>query len=121
MSSANTKSKYCPSCGLLFERKSHDPNWSERKYCSRRCAREKREVNEKKYEAAILEFASKRSSSFCPSEVAKWLNNESWRGELKAIQSAARRLYLNEKIRIQQKNQDIRFLPTKGPIRLKSK
>jgi len=45
-----------------------------------------------RWEAAILEMLEERTSSVCPSEVARRVEPERWRAHMEAVRDAARRL-----------------------------
>ncbi len=74
-------------------------------------------------EQAIFEMIRHRnSSSFCPSEVVRWIYPQDWRHFMPDILETMMDMYRDEKILVTQKGiaVDPNFLP-KGPVRIKSK
>lgn len=71
-------------------------------------------------ETAILEMGRMRGkSSFCPSEVVRWIYPQSWRYFMEDIQSEMMRLYREGKVVVLQNNQPVhphKF--PKGPVRI---
>lgn len=80
---------------------------------------------EKKYpniiEIAILEMARiRKGTSFCPSEVVRWMYPQDWRFFMDDVKEEMMRLYREGKISVTQKNKPVNpdYLP-KGPVRIK--
>lgn len=70
-----------------------------------------------------LEFAKNRGSesTYCPSEIARTLQRESWRSQMNLVREVADDLVLDKLIVVMQKGKIITELPSnaKGPIRLR--
>ena len=72
-------------------------------------------------ETAILEMGRVRGeSSFCPSEVVRWIYPQDWRFFMEDIQAEMMRLYREGKVVILQKNLpvDPNDFP-QGPVRIR--
>ncbi|NQZ00441.1 MAG: DUF2256 and DUF3253 domain-containing protein [Bdellovibrionales bacterium] len=112
--------KVCQTCYLPFSyRKKWEKNWSEVKYCSDKCRRHKNQSLKEAIEPEILKLAKQRgTASFCPSEVARALF-EDWRPKMETVRQVARKMMLEGRISILQKNKPVKSLNFKGPIRLK--
>lgn len=57
--------------------------------------------------------------SLCPSEISRKLF-EDWQSEMESVRQVCRKLHLEQKIIITQKEMPIKELNFKGPIRIKS-
>ncbi|EON78210.1 hypothetical protein ADIS_1407 [Lunatimonas lonarensis] len=71
-------------------------------------------------EIAILEMCRVRgNSSFCPSEIARWLYPEDWRDFMPEVRESMMNLYRDNRISVTQKGVEVdkNFLP-KGPVRI---
>ena len=74
-------------------------------------------------EQAILEMIRRRkATSFCPSEVVRWIYPQDWRHFMPDVQETMMDLYREDKILVTQQGiaVDKNFLP-KGPVRITSK
>lgn len=116
--------KPCATCGrrIVWRAKWKDC-WDEVRYCSERCRRNKPGAQGDVAEQAILELLALRKSggSICPSEVARGIDPEGWRGRMEDIRQAARRLAAKGKIEITQGGHVVDVSTAKGPIRLRMK
>ena len=112
--------KHCKSCGRRFEwRKKWADDWAQVGYCSAACRRRKVKPFDRKLEAAILDLLAQRarSSSICPSEVARDECGPEWRKEMESVRRAGRRLALEGAIEVTQKGKVVDPSDAKGPIR----
>lgn len=124
-------SKNCLWCYRPFEfRKKWADTWDEVKFCSDSCRIEnkskKSQAQRLQIETAILEGTrARKPKSLCPSEIAREIFNglglEDWRPLMEPIRQVCRKLHLNKKIVITQKDVPIKELNFKGPIRIRSK
>ncbi|MEO0336603.1 MAG: DUF3253 domain-containing protein [Pseudomonadota bacterium] len=112
--------KICKTCCLPFGyRKKWQDNWDEVQFCSEKCRKRRGHPAKDKIEAEILRLATeRRSSSFCPSEVARNLF-QAWRPQMEPVREVARKLAIEGKILITQKGVAVKTLRFRGPIRLK--
>jgi hypothetical protein len=69
---------------------------------------------------AILSLTAERGvgKTICPSEVARLLSPQDWRGLMPAVRAEADALRLEGRLRITQGGADVEPLKVKGPIRL---
>lgn len=110
--------KICESCGREMEsRKAWDKNWSEVKFCSAACRRNKNRPN---YESRILDLLKARGAgkTICPSEL---LNEDEKQNKsmMEDVRASARKLAYSGHIVIAQKGKRVDPSTAKGPIRLK--
>ena len=119
--------KTCVVCGRTIEwRKKWERNWSEVRYCSDACRRDKLGDDDRALDAAILELLSQRAAgaTICPSEAAKAVggieDEARWRALMEPARQAARRLVAAGEIGITQKGNVVDPSTAKGPIRLRS-
>ncbi|TLM76043.1 DUF3253 domain-containing protein [Pseudarthrobacter sp. NamB4] len=72
-------------------------------------------------EAAILELLAARAatSSICPSDAARAVGGEDWRGLMEPARSAARRLVQAGEVEITQGGAVVDPATAKGPIRIR--
>ncbi len=127
MSESETKTpKTCLSCYRPFEyRKKWEKNWADVKYCSDQCrnsAKNKKNLLDKNLmESKIIELCNLRKpKSICPSEVVRALF-ENWQPYMEPVREVSRKLHLEQKIVITQKEIPIKDINFKGPIRIKIK
>ena len=116
--------KTCATCGRRIEwRKKWERCWDEVKYCSDACRRSKPSDADRKMEVAIVELISKRAggATICPSEAARAVFPDGWRGRMEDARRAARRLVAAGQIEIVQGGRVVDPSTAKGPIRLRLK
>ncbi|HSJ68330.1 MAG TPA: DUF3253 domain-containing protein [Anditalea sp.] len=72
-------------------------------------------------ETAIMEMGRQRQdTSFCPSEIVRWMFPEHWRKFMPDIQEEMMRLYNEGKIVVLQKGHPVeKEKQPKGPVRIK--
>ncbi len=118
-------SKLCVVCGRTIEwRKKWERNWSEVRYCSEACRRQKLTELDRLLESAILDLLASRARgmTICPSEAAKAVagaDDEAWRPMMQRTRNAARRLAATGHIEVTQRGQVVDPSGAKGPIRLR--
>ena len=116
-----TPEKLCRVCGRRFAwRKKWSENWDEVRTCSKACRRDGIRPLDRALEAAILELLDKRSpgKTICPSEAARAVQPDEWRGLMERTRRAARRLVASGRIRILQRGKVVDPTDARGPIRL---
>jgi hypothetical protein len=112
------ESKVCESCGREIEyRKKWARNWSEIKYCSDECRKNKNKFD---YREAILSLLSTRKAgdTICPSEVLL-PEQKVDKIMMEHVRRSARRLVSEGLIEITQKGQVVDPNSFRGPIRLR--
>jgi len=69
----------------------------------------------------ILETATERGAqkSTCPSEIARMMFPEDWRRHMEEVRNVAIELYLQGKVLITQKGEQVDVDHIKGPIRIR--
>jgi hypothetical protein len=113
--------KLCAHCGRAMSyRKRWERCWDEVRYCGERCRRAVRRSHHDELERAILErlHALPRTSSICPSEIARQCFPEDWREHMEDVRSAARRLAAEGRVVVLQKGRAIDAAAMRGPVRL---
>lgn len=122
MSRSTNPEKTCASCGRSITwRKKWESCWNEIRYCSDACRRRKTDSTAEAFESAILARLAEmpRTSSLCPSEIARTHSPNNWREHMEDIRRAARRLVAKDLLQITQNNQVVDPSTAKGPIRLR--
>ena len=122
MSRSTNPEKTCASCGRSITwRKKWESCWNEIRYCSDACRRRKTDSTAEAFESAILARLAEmpRTSSLCPSEIARAHSPNNWREHMEDIRRAARRLVAKDLLQITQNNQVVDPSTAKGPIRLR--
>ena len=116
--------KSCAVCGRTITwRKKWERDWENVRYCSDRCRGRKAEAKDGGLEERILEMLAPRAASatMCPSEVARAVGGEEWRGLMEPVREAARRLVARGTVDIVQGGHVVDPSTAKGPIRLRLK
>lgn len=72
---------------------------------------------DRELEAAVLALLRERSGTICPSEAARRVGGESWRGLMEPARSAGRRLAARDRIVVQQRGRRVDPARARGPIR----
>lgn len=117
-----TAEKFCAACGRrMIWRKRWASNWESVKYCSDRCRRDGVDARDLALEAAILRLLDARAvgATICPSEAARAVGGESWRGLMERARSAARRLTVRGQVEITQRGGAVDASAARGPIRVR--
>lgn len=115
------EAKACASCGRRIEwRRKWADDWDQVRYCSARCRSRRPKRLDRELEAAIVELLEARAatSTICPSEAARLVAPDDWRGLLPRARSAARRLVADERVVITQRGRVVDPSTAKGAIRL---
>ncbi|MGN6090635.1 MAG: DUF3253 domain-containing protein, partial [Actinomycetales bacterium] len=87
--------KTCDACGRrMVWRKKWERDWDQVRYCSDACRRQKVSPQDQQLEAAILDLLAQRpaTATMCPSEAARAVGGDDWRGLMEPARRAARRL-----------------------------
>jgi hypothetical protein len=119
--SAPLETKLCAHCGRTMSyRKRWERCWNEIRYCGERCRRSSRHAHHGALERAILAHLRSlpRTSSICPSEIARQQFPAAWRERMEDVRSAARRLAAEGRIVVLQKGRAIDAAAMRGPVRL---
>lgn len=101
-------------------RKAWARSWDEVRYCSQRCRRRRSPVDARlEEELRRLLAARPRSSTVCPSEVARAVDPHEWRVLMEPARSAARRLAATGEVEITQSGRRVDPSRARGPIRIR--
>jgi hypothetical protein len=118
MPANDVPSKICASCGRTFAwRKAWERTWDDVRYCSTGCRRHRPGTLDRQLESAIVELLGARRGTICPSEAARRVGGNDWRGLVERTRRAARRLAASGTIVVTQQGQVVGN-DFKGPIRL---
>jgi hypothetical protein len=90
------------------------------RYCSARCRTSRLTKRDRLLEDAIEAMTRTRSTTLCPSEVARKVGGDDWRTLMEPTRQAARRLVAKGRIEILQNGRRVDPSRAKGPIRLRS-
>ncbi len=113
--------KACVVCGRAIAwRKKWERDWEQVKYCSKACRRHGVSGKEVALERAILDLLQRRQAgaTICPSEAARAVGGEDWRGLMEPARAAARRLVAQGKAVITQGGRVVDPSTAKGAIRV---
>ena len=116
------ESKTCAACGRTIEwRKKWARDWDDVKYCSAACRRRGVTSQDVDLERRVLEMlaARARTSTICPSDVARAVAPDDWRPLMEPVRQAARRLVQRGEVEITQKGSVVDPSTAKGPIRIR--
>jgi hypothetical protein len=123
--SAARPAKTCQRCGRVITwRKKWARDWDAVRYCSAACRRPRRTGRDAKFEKAILNLlrTRPRSSSICPSEVARLVANPEdavWAAACEQARQAARRLVSRGQVEITQMGRVVDPSHARGPLRIR--
>ncbi len=112
----------CARCGrIMTPRKNWKRQSTPVRYCSKQCRRLRIRRIDRELEAVTIALLTKRpkSSSICPSEVAKHVRPESWNEIMESARMAARRLMAQGQVEITQGGRVVDPSTAKGPIRIR--
>lgn len=99
--------------------------WSDRdqvpSYCSKQCRSLRLRPIDRALEVAIVELLQERQpkTSICPSEAARRVRPDDWRGLMEPARMAARRLVVQGTVEIAQGGRTVDPSTAKGPIRIR--
>ena len=114
--------KVCARCGRRFGwRSAWAGCWESVRYCSKACRRRRLGALDRALEQAILDLLNgrPRGATICPSEAARALRPESWRGQMERTRQAARRLVHRGQLDITKGGRVVDPSTARGPIRLR--
>jgi len=102
-------------------RKKWERNWDEVRYCSDACRRKRVDDTDIALEHAIISLLDRRAAgaTICPSEAAKVVGGDDWRGLMEPARSAARRLVVRNEVEITQGGRVVDPSTARGPIRVR--
>lgn len=115
-------SKSCAICGRTITwRKKWQRDWDQVKVCSEACRRRGLTPTDQAVEEGIrVKLASRaRSSSICPSEVAREVGGDDWSQLMEPVRMAARRLVAAGEVEITQGGRVVDPSTARGPIRIR--
>ncbi|MDJ0849959.1 MAG: DUF3253 domain-containing protein [Myxococcota bacterium] len=116
------REKVCANCGRRFAwRKRWAASWDRVRYCSAACRGRRPGRADATLEAAILELLDTRAAgaTICPSEAARRVGGEDWRGWMERTRRAARRLAAEGRVEVTQRGRVVDPSAARGPIRLR--
>jgi hypothetical protein len=114
--------KVCAACGRSFAwRRSLARDWDAVRWCSDACRRRRLQPVDRELEAAIERLLDARAAaaSICPSEAARAVDAEGWRGLMEPARRAARRLVAAGRLEIVQGGRVVDPSRARGAIRLR--
>jgi hypothetical protein len=102
-------------------RKAWARDWLQVRYCSAGCRRRGLTASDGDLEAAIRDLlaARARTATICPSEAARRVDPEGWRGLMEPARMAARRLVAQGEVEVVQGGRAVDPSTAKGPIRIR--
>ncbi len=114
-----TEQKYCASCGRIIDFR-QVKNWSDLKYCSKKCRHSKANTLDKQLELEIL-HQLKTQKCIDIDNAAKALAGENWQRLRERGRKAARRLVQKDEIEFTQQGRVLEPSYAKGAIMLRKK
>lgn len=95
--------------------------WDSVRYCSEACRRGRAEAPIAAIEQAILQLLEGRAreATICPSEAARVVAPEAWRGLMEPARAATRRLAAAGRIEITQRGRVVDPASIRGAVRLR--
>jgi hypothetical protein len=114
--------KVCTVCGRRMTwRKAWAREWEHVSHCSAGCRRRGLRAYDAELESAIRDLLASRSPSatICPSEAARQVAPDAWRGLVEPARMAARRLVARDEVQIVQAGRVVDPSTAKGPIRIR--
>ena len=114
--------KTCDACGRTIEwRKKWARDWDDVRWCSAACRRRGITDQDVDLERRVLAMLADRArtSSICPSDVARAAAPDDWRPLMEPVRRAARRLVQRGEVEITQKGTVVDPSTVKGPIRIR--
>ncbi|MEM7252007.1 MAG: DUF2256 and DUF3253 domain-containing protein [Pseudomonadota bacterium] len=124
MNNPKPPDKICRRCGRPFSwRRKWSANWASVVYCSERCRRRRLSPTDQAIEETIIRIVTARSTTCCPSDVAKVVASanakpDDWRQLMEPVREAARRLARRGELQITQRAVVVDPDDFRGPIRL---
>ena len=114
--------KTCAACGRTIEwRKKWARDWDDVRWCSAACRRRGVTDQDADLQRRVLAMLADRArtSSICPSDVARDVAPDDWRPLMEPVRRAARRLVQRGEVEITQKGSVVDPSTAKGPIRIR--
>lgn len=112
--------KVCAKCGRRFSwRSKWSRDWAQVRFCSARCRSQRLSPRDRRLEREILSLLESRTTTICPSEVARRVGGDEWRAWMEPSRQAARRLVARGEVEILQGGRLVDPSTAKGPIRLR--
>ena len=118
MAKRQSETKRCAACGREFAwRRKWAQCWTQVRYCSERCRRQRNRLVDRRLEEAIRSLLAARQGTICPSEAARRVSAEGWRGLLESARSAGRRMSARGEIVVLQRGRRVDAASARGPVR----
>lgn len=117
----SAREKVCATCGRRFAwRAKWARVWDAVRYCSERCRREKPGRVDAEIEGVISRLLDERGAgkTICPSEVARAVRADDWRGLMERVRRAARRMVVDGRVVIMQRGVVVDPSEARGAIRI---
>ena len=114
--------KPCAGCGRTIAwRKKWARDWESVRWCSDACRRAGVGSTDRRLEQAVLDLLGARAhdATICPSEAARAVGGDDWRGLMEPARSAARRLVARGEVEVTQGGRVVDPSTARGPIRLR--
>lgn len=112
------ETRCCASCGRTFEwRFKWVDDWSEVRYCSKRCRSRRIRPIDRKLESSIQRLLRQQTGMICPSEAARDVSPDTWRQLMNATRNAGRRLAHRGVILVKQQGRVVDPSAVRGSIR----
>jgi len=116
------ETKACARCGRSFAwRRKWAGDWDAVRYCSKSCRSRKLSGSDRALESAIVALLGGRAAgaTLCPSEAARAVDPDGWRGLMEPARMAARRLVAAGRVEITQRGRVVDPDTARGPIRVR--
>lgn len=112
------ENRCCASCGRTFKwRFKWVDDWSEVRYCSKRCRNRRIRPIDRKLESSIQRLLRQQTGTICPSEAARDVSPDTWRQLMNATRNAGRRLAHRGEILVKQRGRVVDPSAVSGAIR----
>jgi len=114
--------KACAACGREIEwRKKWERDWANIRYCSKSCRSRGVTEIDTALESAILTLLGSRArgATICPSEAARLVDADGWRGLMEPSRRAARRLVGRGRVVITRQGRVVDPSSARGAVRVR--
>ncbi len=114
--------KPCEVCGRTITwRRKWERDWDGVRYCSQACRRSGLAPVDRALERSVLDLLGARAAgaTICPSEAARAVGGQDWRGLMEPARAAARRLVAAGQVEVTQGGHAVDPSTAKGPIRIR--
>jgi hypothetical protein len=115
--------RVCAVCGREIEwRKKWARDWENVKYCSDACRGRRQDATRDPLQQAMVELLRQRAqgATVCPSEVARLVAGDEWRGRMEDVRAAARLLEAQGLVEITQAGRVVDPSTARGPVRVRA-